>query len=285
MASRASLAGRFGCTTMTFGGRLPEKLKAMKEAGFVATEFFPRDLFEDPRGPDYAVGALRESGMAVSAYQALRDYEGMPAAQRDHVLGIAEQMMDQMAWLDAKLLVVCANMHPDSVGDHARCARDLQRLAELGRSRGIRVAYEPIGWARWFADYRAAWALVQAVDHPHFGIMLDPLHVASSGLPLEAIDGIDPAKVFLAELCDWPQARLPPFEIARNYRLFPGEGVGPLREFVQRLEGIGYTGLYSVEVMNAFYLHEDPLQVARRGMQATLSLADCIQPPGQVSRA
>lgn len=73
MASPLSLVGRLGCTTATFGCKLPEKLQAMREAGFVASEFFPRDLYEDPRGPDYAVAALRDSGLGISAYQALRD--------------------------------------------------------------------------------------------------------------------------------------------------------------------------------------------------------------------
>ena len=269
-----SIASRLGCTTATFGCKLPEKLHAMREAGFVATEFFPRDLYEDPRGPDYAVAALRDSGLAISAYQALRDYEGMPTKQRDHVLGIAEQMMDQMAWLDAKLLVLCANVHPDASGERGACVDDLTRLADLARTRGIRVAYEPIGWARWFSDYRQAWSLMRDVNHPNFGLMLDSLHVAATGLPLDAIDGFDVAKIFMVELCDWPQTRLPPFEVARHYRLFPGEGVGPLREFVARLERIGYAGCYSVEVMNDHYLHDNPLAVARRAVAATLLLVD-----------
>ena len=272
MPSVVSLAGRLGGTTATFGGKLPEKLQAMQQAGFIATEFFPRDLYEDPRGPDYAIEALRNSGLAISAYQALRDYEGMPPAHRNHVLGIAEQMMDQMAWLGAELLVLCANVHPDASPERGCCVMDLRRLAELGRSRGIRVAYEPIGWARWFADYREAWLLMHEVAHPNFGLMLDSLHVAGGGLPLDAIDGFDAAKIFMVELCDWPQARLPPFELARHYRLFPGEGVGPLREFVNRLERIGYTGCYSIEVMNDHYLHDNPATVAQRAMSTTLSL-------------
>jgi sugar phosphate isomerase/epimerase len=263
-------ARRFGCTTVAFGCKLPEKLGAMRQAGFVATEFFPRDLYEDPRGPDYAVAAVRDSGLAISAYQALRDFEGMPAAQSHHVLGIAEQMMDQMAWLGAELLVVAANVHPDSSGDAQRCANDLSRLADLARSRGLRIAFEPIGWARWHADYREAWNLIRLVDHSHLGLLLDSLHVGN--LPLEAIAGFDAAKIFLVQLCDWPLAKLTRFEIARHYRLFPGEGVGTLGAFIDALDRIGYAGLWSIEVMNDHYLHDDPPKVARRGIEAARAL-------------
>ena len=91
-------------------------------------------------------------------------------------------------------------------------------------------------------------------------------------MPPDAIDGFDAAKVSMVALCDWPQTRLPPFEVARHYRLFPGEGVGPLPEFVDRLERIGYTGCYSVEVMNDHYLHADPAGVAQRAVATTLRL-------------
>lgn len=272
-SSTLPLVSRLGCTTATFGRRLPEKLQAMKQAGFMATEFFPRDLFEDPRGPDYCVDMVRDSGLAISAYQALRDYEGMPVKQRDHVLGIAEQMMDQMAWLGAELLVLCANIHPEASPDRPRCVADLRRLAELAQSRGMRIAYEPIGWARWFSDYREAWRLVQEVNHPCMGLALDSLHVAAHGLPLNGLDTIDLDKVFLVQLCDWPQTRLPPFEIARHYRLFPGEGVGPIKAFFDHFQRMGYRGVYSVEIMNDHYQQDDPLAVARRAVSATLGLA------------
>jgi 4-hydroxyphenylpyruvate dioxygenase len=273
MALIDSLAGRLGCTTLAFGGLLPAKLRAMKQVGFVATEFFARDLFEDLGGPDRAVAALRENELAISAYQALRDYDGMPTLQRDRAFGVAEHMMDEMGWLGAGLLVLASNIHPDSSGDRDRCAQDLHRLAELAATRGIRIAYEPIGWGRWFSDYRDAWSLIQEVNHPQLGVLLDVLHASSRGQPLDAIDGFDPDKVFLAQLCDWPQTKLSAFEIARHYRLFPGEGVGRVAEFVRRLEGIGYTGLYSVEIMNDRYLHDDPATVARRGFEATLEMA------------
>ena len=82
------------------------------------------------------------------------------------------------------------------------------------------------------------------------------------------------AKVFLVQLCDWPTTRLAAFEVERHCRLFPGEGVGPLREFVERLERIGYTGCYSVEVMNDHYLYRNPLAVAQRAVSAMLGLID-----------
>jgi sugar phosphate isomerase/epimerase len=54
----------------------------------------------------------------------------------------------------------------------------------------------------------------------------------------------------------------------RNYRLFPGEGVRPVRAFVQRVLGIGYQGVFSAEVFNARYRAADARWVAQRGFDA-----------------
>jgi sugar phosphate isomerase/epimerase len=57
-------------------------------------------------------------------------------------------------------------------------------------------------------------------------------------------------------------------DLLRNYRLFPGEGVRPLRAFIDRVETTGYAGPILLEVFNAHYRASDARSVARRGMQA-----------------
>ena len=49
--------------------------------------------------------------------------------------------------------------------------------------------------------------------------------------------------------------------------------MGPVQEFFERLQRIGYAACYSVEIMNAHYQHEDPLQIARRAMDTTCRMA------------
>jgi 4-hydroxyphenylpyruvate dioxygenase len=236
-----------GCTTATFGGKLPEKLEAMRGAGFTAIEFWPRDLFEHAEGPDVAINLLRRTGLRVAAYQALRNYEGMPAEVRRQKLGVAAQLMDQMALVGADLLVLCSNTDPGSSGDRAHMVDDLRVLGDLARRRGVRIAYEGLSWGRWIRDYRDAWALIEATDHEQVGMLLDGFHIF---------------------VMDLPMTRLDVLEVSRHYRLFPGEGIAPIDEFVQRVRGIGYTGCWSVEVFNAHYLALSPDAVAMRAARA-----------------
>ncbi len=263
---------RFGCTTSTFGGSLSGKLRAMKSAGFVTTELWPRDVFEHPEGPDIANDLMRETGITVSVYQGLRNYEGMAANVRDHKLGVAELLMDQMALVGADVLVLCSSTAVDSDGDHGRISEDLARLGDLAQSRNIRIAYEALCWGRWIRDYRDAWNVVSAAGHDHVGIMLDCFHIFALGLPLDGIGEISARKIFLVEIADMPGCNLDLIELSRHYRLFPGEGVTPVADFVRRVRAVGYRGDYSLEVFNAHYLASDPATVAERAMRSMTAL-------------
>lgn len=259
-----------GATTSTFGGSLESKVKAMAAAGFVATEFWPKDLFEYADGPTRAVELLRENNLKVSIYQALRNYEGAPPAERDQALGIAEQMMDQMALIGCDTFSLPSNSGVECSDDADRIAADLVKLGNLARSRGMRVAFEPICWGRHIRDYRDGWALVRRTNHPAIGLMLDSFHVFLLNSPLDEIADIPGDRIFQVELADFAASALEGIEISRHYRLFPGEGHSPTADFLRQVEKTGYRGCLSVEVFNAFYRNNDPFETARRG-------ADCMK--------
>lgn len=264
---------RLSCTTSTFGGRLRPKLAAMAAAGFAATEFWPKDLYEDPGGPDVALEALKDSGLKVSCYQALRDYEGMPAGEMAARLESARHLMDQMQTVGTDLLVMCSNTSPRASGERARMVDDLRRLGDLAASRGVRIAYETLGWGAWIRDYREAAKLIAEVGHERIGLNIDSAHIFARELPLEGIDAIPGERIFLVELADLPRASLEPRELTRHYRLFPGQGVHPVAEFLRRIQSTGYAGWYCVEIFNDHYFGMPPGEVAQLAARSTRALS------------
>jgi len=255
-----------GCTTVTFGGSLTDKVRAMYAAGFEATEMWPRDVFEHAEGPEVAQRALRENDLKVSVYQALRDYEGMGAEVRNAKLEIAGQLMDQMDLIGADILVLCSNCDASSSADEEEVADDLATLAELAGERDKRIAYEVLAWGSHVNDYRAGVELVDKVDHPAFGLMLDSFHYFWTGVPLSFLDEMDMSKVFHLEIADLPKCALPAIEVSRNYRLFPGEGAYPALEFTEKVLANGYSGIVTVEIFNAAYRAQTADDVAARAM-------------------
>ena len=267
-------SSRLSCTTVTFGGKFPEKVKAMKDAGFGATEMWPRDYYEHNEGPDIALNMLLEHGLTPSCYQCLRNFEGMPEHLRARKKSIATQLFDQMRLMGCETLVLCSNISPDSSGDVGRIVDDLRMLGDLAKPYGVRVAWEPICWGRWVKDYREAWKIVQKVDHPQIGLVLDSFHVTALNLPLEPLADIAAEKIFLVEVADLPGGQIDFLEMSRSFRLFPGEGVSPVRPFLDQVMKTGYQGFYSVEVFNTYYQTLEVNQVARRAMASLKRLFD-----------
>jgi 4-hydroxyphenylpyruvate dioxygenase len=263
---------RLSCTTATFGGTLEVRLAAMCDAGFAATELWPRDLFESFTDADTAVRLLRDSGLAVSCLQGLRDFESMPPDVRDHKLALADHLIDQTHLVGTDLLVLCSNTSAECSRDWSRAIEDLRLLGDLARSRNVRVGYEPLCYAPWIADYRLAWDLVRQVDHPNIGLVLDSAHVFLLDLPLAPIAAIPGDKLFLVEFADLPAANLTIRELVRYYRLFPGEGTRPMAEFTRQVLQTGYAGYYSVEIFSSRYEAMPPAQAAQRAFDATQQL-------------
>lgn len=270
---------RAGCTTVTFGGTIDQKLKAIAGAGFAFTELWPRDLFEHAEGPEFTLRALQESGLSVSVYQALRNYEGMPEPVRAGRLEIARQLMDQMDLVGAELLALPSNSDPAASGDRARLAGDLRRLGDLAGERGKKIVYEAVAWGTAIADYRDAAELIELADHPAVGLMVDSFHVFARKTPLAAIAEIPAARILHVEVADMPATRLPAIEVSRNYRLFPGEGVEDAVAFLGAVAAAGYRGVTTVEIFNAHYRTQPPGEVAARAFASLAAIGAPMDTP------
>jgi 4-hydroxyphenylpyruvate dioxygenase len=180
--------------------------------------------------------------------------------------------IDQMKLVGCDLLVLCSNIGADVDRDWTQAVSDLQAIGELARSNGVRIAFEPICYGGWINTYVKGWELVRDADHSHVGLVLDAAHIFLPETPLEPIERIPGDKIFLVELSDFATTNLDKRELLRNYRMFPSEGVRPLRALMDRVETTGYAGPISLEVFNARYRATDPRFVARRGMQALETL-------------
>lgn len=265
-----------GCTTVTFGGGIDEKLAAMAGAGFTLTELWPRDLFEHVEGPDFVLAALEKHQLSVSVYQALRNFEGMGPQERDRKLGIAAQLMDQMDLVGCDTLVVAANSDPAASGDIQTCADDLRYLGDLAASRSKRIAYEVVAWARLCNTLEQGAALIEAVDSANVGLMIDSFHLFALHTPMVVLETVPLERIFHVEISDIPIMNLPLIEISRNYRLFPGEGTADIQSFLSALRTLDYQGAVSVEVFNAAYRVAPPTEIATRAYRCLASAVSSL---------
>ena len=56
-------------------------------------------------------------------------------------------------------------------------------------------------------------------------------------------------------------------EITDAHRVYPGDGVAPLKPMLRDLRALGFKGVLSLELFNPEYYKRDALEVARTGLE------------------
>jgi len=272
----------FGMDTISLAGPLEAKLLAVRQAGFSQIMLSARDVVGHPGGLESAVAAVRASGLRVTGFQVLRDFEGLSGHLHDYKIDIAKSMLEMCSALGAKVLLVCSSTSVHASDDPDALARDLRKLAMLAIPRGIKVAYEGLSWGRTINEFPQAWDIVCRADMPNLGLGLDSFHLFATKTPLDDLELLDADKIFLVQLADFMWTEIKSVEerisTARHFRVFPGEGVhsADLAALVSKLHSLGYRGDYSFEVFNDDYQQIPLPTVAERGRRSALWLAEGV---------
>ena len=261
----------FGMDTITLAGPLEGKLAAIRDAGFTQAMLNAGDIVGHPGGERAAIDAVRASGLRVTGFQVLRDFEGLSGHLHAYKVDVAKAMLELCRALGSRVLLACSSVSAHAAGDFDLLVKDVQKLAMLALPLGIRIAYEALSWGRHVNRLDTAWDVVQQADRANLGLCIDSYHALAN--PGEA-EEILADQVFLVQLSDfmWQETRSPEdrVETARHYRVFPGEGVhsDEIAALVRWLDELGYRGDYSFEVFNDDYRQLPLAMVAERARRS-----------------
>ncbi|ALB70006.1 sugar phosphate isomerase/epimerase family protein [Cronobacter muytjensii] len=259
--------------TVCVAGTLPEKLRAIAQAGFDGVEIFEPDFTAWGESPARLAALCQELGLTIFLFQPLRNIEGAPPQQWPQTRDRACRTFEAMREMGCRDLLLCSNLAAQSSADPARQVEDLARVAALAAEFDARVGYEALAWGRHVNRYTQAWARVQAVDNPALGLVLDSFHVLALGDTLE-LDTIPPEKIFFTQFADAPRKNLPVEEWSRHFRAYPGEGELPVAAFARTLMQRGYQGPWSLEVFSDVWQQAPAIESARAGFASLTRLAE-----------
>jgi sugar phosphate isomerase/epimerase len=272
----------FGMDTISLAGPLEAKLAAIRSAGFSQVMLAARDLVGHAQGWRAAVDAVKVSGLRVTGFQVLRDFEGLSGHLHTYKVDIAKSMLEMCHALDCRLLLACSSTSVHASEDPQVLARDLRKLAMLAIPMGIKVAYEALSWGRTVNQFPQAWDLIAQADMPNLGLGFDAFHLLATNTPLQELELLDPDKIFLVQLADFMWNEIKSVEeriaTARHFRVFPGEGVHSqdLAALTLKLHQLGYRGDYSFEVFNDDY-QQMPLEtVTQRARRSAVWLGEQV---------
>jgi sugar phosphate isomerase/epimerase len=272
----------FGMDTISLAGPMEGKLRAIQQAGFTQVMLNATDVVGHPGGEDAAIAAVKDSGLRVTGFQVLRDFEGLSGHLHAYKVEVAKAMLMMCQALGSKVLLACSSSSAHASGEPELLTRDLQKLATLAVPLGIRVAYEALSWGRHVNRLVQSWDLVNDANRANLGLALDSFHMLAQKTDPNVLDEIDPAKIFLVQLSDfmWQETRTADERIdtARHFRVFPGEGVhsAEVSDIVRRLDAMGYRGDYSFEVFNDDYRQLPLAMVAERARRSVKWIAGVV---------
>ncbi len=254
--------------TVLLGGSTEEKLKAASQAGFDQVELWRQDV-EAASGDASDVARLLDNHrLALTDYQVLLDFDGAPDDQRESKRQEALQMLDTAVELGATTLLTPASTHQGCIAD--REEEDIRWLARQAGKRGLRVAFEAMAWSTHINNTAAAWQLVQKVNEPNLGLVVDAFHIYVLNRTVDDLAGIPMDKIFLVQLSDL--VTLPSHDhlvdVARHQRLLPAEGNFPLSSLADYLHQQGYSGPIGLEVFSDRYHQLPPAEVASKALQS-----------------
>jgi sugar phosphate isomerase/epimerase len=268
--------------TITLAGPLEGKLRAVREAGFTQIMLQARDIAGHPGGEATAIEAVRNSGLRVTGFQVLRDFEGLSGHLHSYKLDIARAMLAMCHALGSKVLLVCSTTSTHATENTDAYVRDLAKLAMLAIPFDIRIAYEALSWGRYVNEMPQAWEIVRRANRANLGLAVDSYHMLAMRTGTDALDAVDPEKILFVQLADfmWQEVRSPDerMNTARHFRVFPGEGVhgAEIAALIRRLDGMGYRGDYSFEVFNDDYVQLPLATVAARARQSVKWLVNQV---------
>ena len=272
----------FGMDTITLAGPLEAKLDAMRAAGFTQVMLNANDLAGHPGGPAAATEIVRKSGLRVTGFQVLRDFEGLSGHLHAYKVDIAKAMLDMCHALGSRVLLCCSSTSSHATNESGALIRDLQKLSMLAVPYGIRIAYEALSWGRHVNEYTQAWDLVAEADRANLGLAIDSFHILATGTSTERLEEVVAGKIVLVQLADfmWREirSREERIDTARHFRVFPGEGVhsAEVAKLVRTLDDLGYRGDYSFEVFNDDYTQLPHAVVAERARRSVKWLTDQV---------
>lgn len=173
--------------------------------------------------------------------------------------------LDATAAMGAQSLTVITGglIDIDLATEYQRLVPKLRLVAEQADERGLKINLEFLGQSEVNGTMGTCIELVNAVDHPAFGMLFDFAHYYVSASHIEEMELMAPEKLFMVHVDD---VKTKPMEVVSNEeRCFPGEGrmdvVGMINHLYNK---VGYRDYYSIELYDQDIWQLDPRLVMER---------------------
>lgn len=255
---------------------LKDKIRVAAEAGYDGIELWINELEEHEAAggslKDLAV-EIKDRGLFVPNVIGLWNCMPPTREEWEQSLSATRERMRRAA--EAGSQHVAAIPAPDRPDFDLKWGADRYRdLIKIGRDDyNIVVACEFVGFLKGVHRLGQGAAIALDADDPDACLVADTFHLYRGGSGFEGIRHLNGRFIAVFHWNDVP-ASPPREELEDQHRIYPGDGILPLKRTLQLLREIEYRGPLSLEMFNREHWQQDPALVAKTGIEKIRALVE-----------
>lgn len=190
-----------------------------------------------------------------------------------------EQMKREM---DMLAQIGCKRIAAPPMGATETPLLDLKKVSaryrailELGNTLGVVPQLEMWGFSKNLSRVSDVMYVALESGHPSAKVLLDIFHLYKGGSGIDTLPLISHSAIEILHVNDYP-ANLSASAITDSDRVYPGDGVAPVRRVLQTLKNTDKPLIISCEVFNKKYYSQDALVVAKKALSKMKAVAEGI---------
>ena len=216
---------------------------------------------------------VRDNGLTVEDCIAFAEWIVDDEARRKKGLEECRRIMDMLQQIGGKRMAAppagATNQTDLPLLTVAERYRDLY---DVGEKYGVTPIVEFWGFSKTLSRLGEAMLVAVESGRSQACVLPDIFHLYKGGSGFKGLALIGPSALPVIHMNDYP-ATPPRAEITDQFRVYPGDGVAPLKEVLRELHANGFRGFLSLELFNHEYWKNDALLVARTGLEKMKAVA------------
>ncbi|MFP7479135.1 sugar phosphate isomerase/epimerase family protein [Terribacillus saccharophilus] len=214
---------------------------------------------------------FQENHIKPYALNALVYFNNRSEDEYQQLLKEFKQMLEYAKELQVPYIVVVPLVTKEKIlkkDIKASSVAVLHELAELAAPYGVKLAVEFVGHPDCTINtFEQAYDIVQKVDNPNVGLVLDCFHFHAMNSSIEALRQADISKVFILHMDDTED--FPIGSLVDEDRVWPGQGVIDLEGILSVLKESGFDGPATVELFRPEYYEMKAEDVIKKAKETT----------------
>jgi len=270
-------------TATLMGYKLPiaEQVEVAAKAGYSAIEPWLSDLrvYADGGG---SLGDLRkriaDQGLTVESAIGFPEWMVDDPARRAKGLEEARREMDLVARIGGKRIAMPPAGPSNGVGIQLSAITERYRaVLEAGDRIGIVPELEFWGSSPHLSRLSQAVYVAMEANHPKACVLADVFHLYKGGSGFTGLKLVSGNALQVLHMNDDPSSP-PQKTVQDSQRVFPGDGVAPLKQIVGDLGEVAPDLVLSLELFNASYWKHSPMDTAKSGLAKMQAVVRAARP-------